>query len=127
MHPVGRLQDSCLTAANGLVHTASMQRRALLHAGFALLLLFAQAEGTVHNVSHQSDTFTRSSQPDKQLPHSQVCQKCLAFAAIGGAMPSMPLVIGEWAVAVLDAAYPPVSFHSQPYQAYASRAPPVVV
>ena len=104
-----------------------MSRRAFLHTGFALLLLFAQAEGVVHSVSHRSDTFTSSSQPDKQLPHGQVCQKCLAFAAIGGALPSTPLVVGEWTLAVLEAAYPPVSFHTEPYQAYSSRAPPTFV
>jgi len=101
-----------------------MRRRALLHAGFALLLAFAQVDAAVHVVSHLADAGTGSSQPDKQLPHSQVCEKCLAFASIGGAMPATPLVAGDWAVAVLDATYKPVTSPTEPHQAYSSRAPP---
>jgi hypothetical protein len=104
-----------------------MPRRALLHAGLALLLLFSQAEGVVHSISHWSNSFATSSRTDKQLPHSQVCEKCLAFATIGGAMPSMPLVFGAFAVATPDSVYRAVHFHFEPHQAYASRAPPAIV
>lgn len=104
-----------------------MHRRTLLHAGFALLLLFTQVASVVHVVSHLADADTGSSQTDKQLPHSKVCEQCLAFAAIGGAMPSTPLVVGDWAVAVLEVRDQPVTFHSEPCRAYASRAPPALV
>jgi len=116
-----------LTAAKALVHTAAMHRRALLHAGFALLLVFTQVDAVVHVVSHLADAGTRSSPPHKQLPHSQVCEKCLAFAAIGGAMPATPLSVGDWTVAVPEADYHPVSHLSRPCPAYASRAPPAFV
>jgi hypothetical protein len=113
-----------LTSQNSLGHTSPMRRRAFLHAGFALLLAFAQADAAAHVVSHLVDAGTGSSQPDKHLPHSQVCQKCLAFASIGGAMPPAPLVTGEWVVTVLDATYKSVTPPAEPHQAYASRAPP---
>ena len=121
------LASGCLTAANGLVHTAVMHRRTLVHAAFALLLVFTQVDAVVHVVSHLADTGIRSSQPDKLLPHSQVCEKCLAFAAIGGAMPSMPLLVGDWTVVAIEARDHPVTFHSEPSRAYASRAPPAFV
>lgn len=104
-----------------------MHRRALLHAGFALLLVFTQVASVVHVVSHLADADAGSSQTDKQLPHSKVCEQCLAFASIGGALPSLPLVVGDWAVAVVEATYQPFTFHSEPCQAYASRAPPAFV
>ena len=104
-----------------------MHRRALLHAGFALLLAFTQIDSAVHVVSHLADADTASSQTNKQLPHSKVCGKCLAFAAIGGALPSMPLVVGDWTVAALETRDQPVTFRSEPYRAYASRAPPAFV
>jgi hypothetical protein len=104
-----------------------MHRRTLLHAGFALLLAFTQIDFVVHVVSHLAEADTGSSQPDKQLPHSKVCEKCLSFAAIGGAMPSTPLVLGEWAVAALETSDRSATFHSEPCRAYASRAPPAFV
>jgi len=104
-----------------------MHRRTLLHAAFALLLVFTQVDSVVHVVSHLADAGMHSSQPDKQLPHSQVCEKCLAFAAIGGAMPSTPLLVGDWTVAAIETRDQPVSYHSEPDRAYASRAPPAFV
>jgi len=101
-----------------------MRHRTLLHAGLALLLAFTQVDVVVHVVSHLADASTHSPQPDKQLPHSQACEKCLAFASISGALPSMSLIVSDWASTVVAAAYRPFSFHTRPHQAYASRAPP---
>lgn len=116
-----------MTGTNPLVHTARMNRRTLLHTGFALLLAFIQMDSVVHVVSHLADAGAGSSQTDKKLPHSKVCEKCLAFAAIGGAMPSTPLAVGDLAVVALATRDQSVTFHSEPCQAYASRAPPAFV
>jgi hypothetical protein len=104
-----------------------MSRRTLVHAGLAFLLLFAQADAVLHIVSHLTDAGTRSSQSDKQLPHTQACEKCLAVAPLDGALPAAALLTGVTALAPADNPSSPVTFHSRPVQAYASRAPPVLV
>jgi hypothetical protein len=104
-----------------------MSRRTLVHAGLAFLLLFAQVDAVLHVVSHLTDASTRSSQSDKQLPHTQACEKCLAIAPIDGALPATALITGVTALAPADSAPSPITFHSRPAPAYASRAPPVLV
>lgn len=116
-----------LTARNRLVHTAAMSRRRFIHAVLAFFLLFAQADAVLHVVSHLTDAGTRSSQTDKQLPHSQACEKCLAVAPLDGALPATALITGVTALAPADSAPSPVTFYSRPAPAYASRAPPVLV
>jgi len=104
-----------------------MQRRALVHAGLAFLLLFAQTDAVLHVVSHLTDTGTRSSLSDKQLPHAQACEKCLAVAPLDGALASTASLTGSTALAPADITSSPINFLSRAAPAYASRAPPEVV
>jgi hypothetical protein len=104
-----------------------MSRRRLIHTALAFLLLFAQADAAVHVVSHLAEAGNVSSPTDKQLPHSQVCGKCLAAASIDGALPASATVIALAALASVDSRPTLVTFLSRPVPAYASRAPPVLV
>jgi hypothetical protein len=101
-----------------------MRRRALVHAGLAFLLLFAQVDAVQHVVSHLTDAGTRPSRSDKQLPHAQACEKCLAVALIDGALPATALITGITVLAPAEFTQSAVTFHSRPAQAYSSRAPP---
>jgi len=104
-----------------------MSRRRLVHTALAFLLLFAQADAALHVVSHLADAGNVSSPIDKQLPHSQVCGKCLAAASIDGALPASATVIALAALASVNSRPTLVTFLSRPVPAYASRAPPVLV
>jgi len=104
-----------------------MPRRALVHAGLAFLLLFAQADAVLHVVSHLTDASTRSSPSDQQLPHAQACEKCLAVAPLDGALAATASLANLTVLAPADIASSPITFHSRPAPAYASRAPPELV
>jgi hypothetical protein len=104
-----------------------MNRRRLVHAGLAFLLLFAQAGAILHVVSHLTDSSSRTSQTDKQLPHAQACEKCLALAPFDGAMPATATTVVFAAFSPADSIPLLVSLHSRPAPPYASRAPPVLV
>jgi hypothetical protein len=91
--------------------------------GFALLL--AQQGAVWHSLSHLREA-PAPSQQDKQLPHSETCAQCLAFAHIGGAVTS------SFPPFVLPAAAPAQSiavrlvFRATHRPQYRSRAPPVL-
>lgn len=59
---------------------------------FALLLLAAQQAGWTHGLSHLGKE-TGSASQSKQVPADKLCQQCLAFAQIGSALQSAPLVL----------------------------------
>jgi hypothetical protein len=98
-------------------------QRIFAYTFFAVALLFAQQGALVHGVSHYlSDE--APSQQDKPLPNSKVCDKCLAYAGISGAMHSdIPIILRHDTNAGLFAsvAYP---FFSLLFLAFSSRAPP---
>jgi hypothetical protein len=104
-----------------------MLRRTPLHAGLAFLLLFAQADAVLHVVSHLADAGRHSSPTDKQLPHAQACEKCLAVAPIDGALPVSATITALIALAPREITPTPVTFHSRAAPSYASRAPPVLI
>lgn len=104
-----------------------MPRRALLHVALAFFLAFAQASAAVHALSHLADADGTPSQTGKQLPHSQLCEQCLASVPLGGAMPAAPLVIAVHGVAPLAAAPAPVNVLRRFVPAYSSRAPPATL
>ena len=99
-------------------------RRIFANSFFVLALLFAQQGALAHSVSHfLSDE--APSQQDKPLPNSKVCDKCLAYAGLSGALHSdSPIILLQDADAGLFATVAH-SFHSLFFLAFSSRAPPV--
>jgi hypothetical protein len=91
---------------------------------FALALLLAQQGALAHSVSHFLSN-QAPSQQDKTLPHSKVCDKCVAYAGVSGALHSdSPVILLHDADAGLFASIAH-SFLSLPFLAFSSRAPPV--
>lgn len=101
-----------------------MNTRLLYSLLLAFALLFAQQGAALHALAHLAEGTPTQSQQEKHLPHSPVCDKCVAYAGIGSAASSSPLAFGgQNTVAILVAAVPfPVS--SSPLLPYRSRAPP---
>ena len=91
---------------------------------FAVSLLFAQQGALAHGVSHfLSDEAPL--QQDNPLPHSKVCDKCIAYAGISGALHSdIPIILLDGVGAGLSASVAH-SFLSLFFLAFSSRAPPV--
>lgn len=104
-----------------------MQRRIILHVWLALLLLFAQQGALLHALSHVPGPLPAQSQPDKQLPHSQACDKCVVYGQLGAGVAATPLVIlVQHGAVALVAVLPAIHFASI-LRAYFSRAPPRLV
>lgn len=99
-------------------------RRIFAYTFFAAALLFAQQGALAHGISHfLSDEAPL--QQDQQLPNSKVCDKCLAFAGISGALHSdSPIILLNDADAGLFASVAHC-FLSTSFLAFSSRAPPV--
>lgn len=97
-------------------------RRVLIHLWVAFFLLFAQQAGFLHGVEHLAGG---RAPLEKQLPHSDSCERCLAHAPLSaGAAPSappLPLVSGEF---VLPVARTVPFAHRHPTPAR-SRSPPL--
>jgi hypothetical protein len=102
-----------------------VDRRTVTIVLLAFLLLFAQGRAAVHELSHLSEAHSAPGQPGKHLPHSHVCKQCLAFAQLGGAMPSMLLVIEpQRAVSVPPLPIAQRIITCRLCRPYYSRAPP---
>ncbi len=101
-----------------------MRRSALLSIAVALLLLFAQSAATLHGFAHLTEANTGSGQPDKQLPHTAVCEQCLAAAALDSGMPATAPVFVAVTFHPPVITHSPISFRPRPVPAYSSRAPP---
>ena len=99
-------------------------RRIFANSFFVLALLFAQQGALAHSVSHfLSDE--APSQQDKPLPNSKVCDKCLAYTGISGALHSdSPVIVLH---DINDGLFATVAhcFLSLSFLAFSSRAPPV--
>lgn len=63
-------------------------RLSLLRFLLPLLLLFAQQQALVHELSHYGKALEQAQSQHKQLPESKSCEKCLVFAHIAGAVHS---------------------------------------
>lgn len=59
--------------------------RLLLPLLFVLLLVSAQQFGAVHALHHAIEDLTQQ-HDDKQVPHSDACWKCAAYAQLGSAL-----------------------------------------
>ncbi|OGA00514.1 MAG: hypothetical protein A2Z44_03560 [Betaproteobacteria bacterium RBG_19FT_COMBO_58_11] len=102
----------------------TMLKRPLYSLILAFTLLFAQQGALWHGVSHTASP--TNSQQDQQLPHSEQCAKCVAFAHTGAGAPATPLHFAlpqlASAIAQFDAPAALPALH-HPYQ---SRAPPIL-
>ena len=105
----------------------SMFRRIFIHLWLTFLLLFAQGGAIAHSVTHLADRAPAHSQHDKQLPHSPVCDKCVVYAEVGGAIPANAISFTAQqfdAVAALPTL--PVFTVSVTYSSNSPRAPPAL-
>ncbi len=95
---------------------------------FALLLafalLFVQQGAALHALSHLAENRPAQSEQEKHLPHSPACDKCVAYAGLGGAAAAAPLFFAPQQTIVILAAALFALFFSAPYRSYLSRAPP---
>jgi hypothetical protein len=100
-----------------------MFRRGLAHFLLMFALLFAQQGGFAHELGHLS----ASSQPEKQLPHSKVCDQCGAYSQVGAGAVSQPaaLQLPEFRAVVCGAQ--DVARPARHFSGHRSRAPPLLV
>lgn len=89
----------------------------------AFALLFAQEGAFVHALGHLN---ANRAPAEKHLPHSPVCEQCVAHAPLGAGLAAQPpqLVPGD-AVPVIVPAQAP-GFSPRFFTASRSRAPPVL-
>jgi hypothetical protein len=99
----------------------------MLHVWLAFLLLFAQQGAVLHALSHLSGPTPTQSQPDKQLPHSQACDKCVVYAQMAGSVAATPLLIFAQHAAMAFLAVLFWTHFPLLFRAYSSRAPPQLV
>ena len=99
-------------------------RRIFANSFFVLALLFAQQGALAHSVAH----FLSNEAPlqqDKPLPNSKVCDKCIAYAGISGALHSdSPIILLHDTNDGLFASDARCIL-SLSFLAFSSRAPPV--
>ena len=89
-----------------------------------LCLLGVQQGAAFHGLSHLADE--SSTGPQKHLPHSKTCDKCIVYAEVSGAGPTtaIPVVqIPSQQVVIAYAA--PAIFPSLTHPVYSARAPPI--
>lgn len=105
-----------------------MFRRVFVHLWLAFLLLFAQGGAIAHSVTHLADRAPSQSQHDKQLPHSPVCDKCVVYAEVGGAIPVTAAIFSAQHFDVVASfSSSPFLFVSPVYRSNTPRAPPGLV
>ena len=102
----------------------TMLKRPLYNLILAFALLFAQQGALWHGVSHTASP--TNSQQDQQLPHSEQCAKCVAFAHTGAAAPATPLHFAVPQVASVLVQFDAPAVLSALHHPYQSRAPPVL-
>lgn len=85
-------------------------------------LLFSQLGGLTHGISHALAEPPQSS--DQSLPHDKLCDLCAAYAQIGSAIGSSGIcfAVSENCPA-MHLCYSS-SYTSDPFAAFAARAPP---
>jgi hypothetical protein len=100
----------------------NMKLRLCSYVAVASLLLYAQQTALLHSFAHIPSNMPP---PERQLPHSKVCDKCLAYAGVSGVLPSdNPIILLKHASpdSFIGAAQ---LFTSLFFFAFSSRAPPV--
>jgi hypothetical protein len=101
-----------------------MNIRLLYSLLLGLAMLFAQQGAALHALSHLAEKAPAQSQQEKHLPHSQSCEKCVAYAGVGSGVSSSPLVFASADKIAIFATVIFLTFFSAPLRAYRSRAPP---
>ena len=100
-----------------------MFKRALSSMVLAFVLLVAQQGAVWHALSHYHADLA-SSEPDKPLPHSEQCAKCVVYAKTGAAAAATPLVFLATPLATVCITYIGVGRKPAPDCPYQSQAPP---
>lgn len=101
-----------------------MLRRFFLTLSLILLFGLGQQGAAVHALSHVADWQGAPQQEDKGTPHNPVCDKCLAYAELAGAVGA-----GSPFLPAADVRHVLVDHHryaaeSFALHAYSARAPP---
>lgn len=105
----------------------SSVRRLSLWLLLSLLLVIAQQGAVAHEISHYVDYLNQSQQNDKQSPADKLCEKCLAFAQIAGAVHAEPPVLALPALTYDYTPVAPVAVIAAEAPAYRSRGPPLLL
>lgn len=90
----------------------------------AFALLFVQQAALWHSVSHV--TSAENSSQDQKLPHSDQCEKCVAFAHVGAAATATPLHFALPQSASICVQFIAPAIQLALHFAYQSRAPPIL-
>ena len=98
--------------------------RPFFYAWVAFLLLFAQQGAYTHALSHLAAPAPAQHQPDKDLPHSPACDKCVVYGEIGGALHSVPLVFASTPATFSQPSAAPYEHFPRTPRVYSTRAPP---
>lgn len=99
-----------------------MFKRLFIHVALVFLFAFAQISAITHEISHFEDVVKHSQQD--QNTHSEPCEQCISFAKIAGGLPSQIYVLPSLLADVIGITATTTQALSQPYTAYAARAPP---
>lgn len=102
------------------------RRRAIVWCGIATVLLLGLS-AQLHGLSHSLLAVQASANQEPWVAHAQLCEQCLAFAALDGAVPAPAGAPLPAACAAAEHAKPAVAARAAAFTAYASRAPPVRV
>jgi hypothetical protein len=88
----------------------------------ALTLLFTQLGSLTHGISHTLDEQKQNS--GQSLPHDKLCDLCVAYAQIGGAISSNSVgFIGSAGIEAFHVDHFSTAFSSR-FVAFSARAPP---
>ena len=97
-----------------------MLRRGLAYFVLVFSLLFAQQGGFAHELSH----VPTSSQGEKQLPHSKLCDQCGAYSQVGAGAVAQTISFQPQTFSGTVQALPDVVPHAAQFTTPLSRAPP---
>ena len=100
-----------------------MFHRGLAYCLLAFALLFAQQGGFAHELGHVS----RTSQPDKQPPHSKACEQCAAYVQVAAGAASQTIHFVPRALASACYLANDFAHSSRHFCNHLSRAPPFLV
>jgi hypothetical protein len=96
--------------------------RPFFYAWVAFILLFAQQGAYTHALSHLQPPAEH--QQDKDTHHSPVCDKCVVYGEVGGALHVSPLVFSAPQKVAIEPSVVHSDFSPVTLRAYSSRAPP---